>query len=159
MDITSTPVQQTIFAEVRSLSFKLMSSLLVVRKVEKYQKLGNVILRKPSELDLFPFIENNVDEDEENSTHPLNSKVVKDKLQYGSNVTCYEFFKDMMFTGFGDGLICCWEIGTYNVEEFKPEFLPLLGHTNKVNQLKVSLEMNRLFSCSDDCTLRQWSLD
>ena len=56
--------------------------------------MGNVILRKPTELDLFEYIEHKANDDEESPDHPLNRKNVKDKLQYGPNVTCYEFFKD-----------------------------------------------------------------
>jgi WD40 repeat protein len=85
--------------------------------------------------------------------------MIKKKLLNADEVNCFEFFDEFVFTGYGDGLICSWHIGQSSVEEIEPDFLPLLGHTNKINQLKASVEVNKLFSCSDDCTLRQWSLD
>jgi len=33
----------------------------------------------------------------------------------------------------------------------------LLGHTNKINHL--TFEVNRLFSASNDCTVRQWNIE
>jgi hypothetical protein len=51
-----------------------------------------------------------------------------------------------MFTGYGDGLICCWEILS-NGEVNKDIFLKaLVGHTNKINHL--THEAGFLFSAS-----------
>lgn len=65
-----------------------------------------------------------------------------------------------MFSGYGDGLICAWDIGPiYSTDDFEPEMIPMLGHTNKINEIRVVPQYNRIFSASDDCTLRQWSLE
>ena len=37
--------------------------------------------------------------------------------------------------------------------------LPLIGHTNKVNHIEALESYEKIFSASDDCTLRQWCVD
>ena len=37
--------------------------------------------------------------------------------------------------------------------------IPLLGHTNKINHLETVEPIGKMFSCSNDCTLRQWPMD
>lgn len=65
-----------------------------------------------------------------------------------------------MFSGYGDGLICCWDVNKMmQPSEKELPQIPLLGHTNKINHLEAVQDINRLFSCSNDCTLRQWSLE
>ena len=35
----------------------------------------------------------------------------------------------------------------------------MIGHTNKINHIESHQEFDRIFSSSDDCTLRQWFVD
>ena len=37
--------------------------------------------------------------------------------------------------------------------------LPMIGHTNKVNHIEAVDGYDKIFSSSDDCTLRQWVID
>ena len=64
-----------------------------------------------------------------------------------------------MFSGYGDGLICCWDVNSFQPNEESPISFPYIGHTNKINHLEAVEEYGKLFSCSNDCTLRQWSLE
>ena len=125
-------------------------------------KVGNIQIKRPEDKKLYPFIESSVEMDEFDPEHPLKlntSQKHKKKIMGGESITCFEFFDEFVFSGFGDGLICCWHTGPIQAEDMDPDFIPLLGHSDKINQLKTSLEVNRMFSCSDDQTLRQWSLD
>lgn len=52
--------------------------------------------------------------------HPLKlntSSVFKKKVLGGETITCFEFFDEYIFTGFGDGLICCWTTGPIVAED------------------------------------------
>jgi len=57
------------------------------------------------------------------------------------DVTCYAFFMDerrkLMFSGYGDGLICIWEIDSLQPSESSIPSVPMIGHTNKVNAIEV----------------------
>ena len=94
--------------------------------------------------------------------HPLNTEEYKRKLLNTDDVTSFCFFSDevhqFMFSGYGDGLICCWEIDKPQPSEKLPCKIPLLGHTNKINHLEPCEAIGRVFSCSNDCTLREWSI-
>lgn len=61
-----------------------------------------------------------------------------------------------MYVGYGDGVICFWEITNNLTKVTAKELKPLLGHTNKINHLAHG--NNYLFSSSDDCTVRQWNI-
>lgn len=63
-----------------------------------------------------------------------------------------------MFTGYGDGLICCWDVNSLLQSDESPPSFPYIGHTNKINHLEAVDKLGKLFSCANDCTLRQWSL-
>ena len=134
-------------------------AILRVRRTTKLSKTGNVTVRKPDEQELYPFLESSGGIDELDPYHPLNTEAFKSKMMTKDAITCYEFYDEFVYSGFGDGLICAWHIGQPQAEDIQPEFYPFLGHTNKVNAIKASPELNRVFSCSDDCTVRQWSLD
>jgi len=64
-----------------------------------------------------------------------------------------------MFSGYGDGLICCWDVNTIQPGEQAPGYIPLLGHTNKINHIEAVNELCKVFSCANDCTVRQWSIE
>lgn len=64
-----------------------------------------------------------------------------------------------MFTGYGDGLICCWDVGSLQVSEEGPRNFPYIGHTNKITALEPCETLGKVFSSSNDCTLRQWSME
>lgn len=59
------------------------------------------------------------------------------------------FVDTQIFTGYEDGLICAWDIESNNLNS------PLIGHTNRINCLSKT-DNNFVFSCSNDCTVRQW---
>ena len=95
--------------------------------------------------------------------NPLNTDVYKKKLLSGEDVTSFCFFSDsiqqVMFSGYGDGLICAWDVNTLVPGEDDYGSAPMIGHTNKINHLEAVSEIRRVFSCSNDCTLRQWSIE
>lgn len=97
--------------------------------------------------------------DDLSGNHPLNTTSHKSKTINPDVITCYEFWNEMMIAGYGDGLVVSWDIGPVTLEDIKPEFMPLLGHTNKVNQIKACPINEKIFTCSDDCTLRMWSME
>ena len=63
-----------------------------------------------------------------------------------------------MFTGYGDGLIVFWDLASLSGAG-TPTNIHMIGHTNKINHLEISEQIDKIFSCSDDCTLRQWTVD
>ena len=63
-----------------------------------------------------------------------------------------------MFTGYGDGLIVFWDLASLSGAG-TPTSIPMVGHTNKINHLEIQEGYERIFSSSDDCTLRQWTVD
>ena len=64
-----------------------------------------------------------------------------------------------MFSGYGDGLICVWDINRLQPNDSNSLSIPLLGHTNKINALEAVEPIGKLFSASNDCTMRQWPMD
>lgn len=75
------------------------------------------------------------------------------------------FSNTLLFTAYGDGLILSWECDMqiaptqrHSDEKILEAKLyrPLIGHVNRINALEVVKGKNRLFSCSNDCTIRQW---
>jgi len=58
-----------------------------------------------------------------------------------------------MFIGYGDGLICYRDLRDESFEH------PLIGHTNRINHLEGLPDSDKLFSSSNDCTVRQWAAD
>lgn len=131
-----------------------------MRIQNKRAKTSNFEAVKPDDVELFPYLDEIGGVEELCPDHPLNTKNFKSKMVQGDNVKCFAFYGDYMFSGYGDGLICCWNISPELAgEDYKPDAMPMLGHTNKINQILVVPEYQRVFSCSDDCTLRQWSLE
>ena len=96
--------------------------------------------------------------------HPLNTPEYKRKLLIKDDVTTFCFYNcpstTLMFTGYGDGLICVWDINELKAnEELNYIKESLVGHTNKINNLEAVEHIAKVFSCSNDCTLRQWSVE
>lgn len=120
-------------------------------------------MQKPTEDDLYDYHEAYGELENFVPDHPLNTKEYKRKLLNQDDVTAFCFFSDnvfqFMFSGYGDGLICCWDINTLQPSENSPASRPLLGHTNKINHLEAVEHIGRVFSCSNDCTLREWSIE
>lgn len=76
-------------------------------------------------------------------------------------VYCFCFNENLIYAGYGDGLICCFqkeeksnEQTDYDGQARMP--ISLIGHTNKVLHLEAVPGTDKLFSCSLDCTVRQW---
>ena len=88
------------------------------------------------------------------------------KQKQNKNVCAYCFHGNRIYTGYEDGLICCWRVdvrhGARLVSPALPfpqdgeRFNPLIGHTNRINFI-TSTDGERIFSASNDCTVRAWS--
>ena len=121
-------------------------------------------MQKPSEDDLYHFKEDYGPLQNFVPDHPLNTDVYKKKLLNQDDVTAFCFFRNQqiaqyIFTGYGDGLICAWDVSSLQPSELPPDSMPLIGHTNKINHLEAVPQLGKLFSCSNDCTMRQWSME
>lgn len=127
-------------------------------------KIDDIEVAKPTEDELYHFREDSGKLENLAPDHPINTDAYKKKLQIEGNVTCFAFYNvdemtQFMFSGYGDGLICCWNVNSLLPSEESPPSYPYIGHTNKINHLEAVEGLNKLFSCSNDCTLRQWSLE
>ena len=76
-------------------------------------------------------------------------------------VYCYCFNENLIYAGYGDGLICCFQKDEErrkddNASKEALEPISLIGHTNKVLHMEAVPATDRLYSCSLDCTVRQW---
>ena len=86
--------------------------------------------------------------------HILNSSGALKRNENNKMVTAFTFMGPKAYTAYEDGLICCW-----NVKEGKL-VTPLVGHTNKVTCLiPTNIQAKLLYSCSNDCTIRQWDFE
>ncbi len=63
---------------------------------------------------MYPYVEAAGELENYSPAHPLNTEAYKKKQMNQDDVTCYAFFMDerrsKMFTGYGDGLICMWQV-------------------------------------------------
>ena len=116
-------------------------------------KISSIEIPKPSEEALYDIkeamghIPNYADD------NPLNTVSYKKKNDIDDQVFCFCFQGYRMFSGYGDGLICFWDLQNYKAPGCPP-MLPLIGHTNKVNHIEALESYEKIFSSSDDCTLR-----
>ena len=78
--------------------------------------------------------------------------------ELADRVFCFALQGKRMFTGYGDGLIVFWDLASISGAG-TPQSIPMVGHTNKINHLEISDKIEHIYSCSDDCTLRQWTVD
>ena len=85
--------------------------IIRVTRFAKVKKISDVEIAKPSEEDLYAYKDDFGPMEEFAKEHPLNTKHYKNKMQTKNDVTSYCFLGDLMFSGYGDGLICCWDIG------------------------------------------------
>ena len=128
----------------------------IIKHQGKGKRIDDVIMQKPNEDDLYHFKEAYGELENFCPDHPLNTENYKRKLLNQDDVTAFCFYSDettFMFSGYGDGLICCWDVNTMNPSENAPASIPLLGHTNKINHLEAIEDLGKLFSCSNDCAL------
>ena len=142
----------------------LCNVTLVIKHQGKGRRIDDIIMEKPSEDDLYHF----KDPDGSQPTnytpdHPLNTDLYKKKLMIADDVTTFCFYSDqlrqLMFSGYGDGLICVWNTNSLQPNEESIPSVPLIGHTNKINHLEAVEALEKLFSSSNDCTLRQWAIE
>jgi len=107
---------------------------------------------KPTEEELYPFKEKVGKLVNYAEGHVLNTPQALKKVTGNSQLTAYCFNGStviQMFSGYGDGLICYWEIDTnqLNQQTYRVNQLrPLIGHLNKINHL--TYENGSLFSAS-----------
>ena len=70
------------------------------------------------------------------------------------------FINKSLIIGFDDGIICKYSIHVQlflsQAAEEKPETI-FIGHSGRINQLFVDGD-NKLYSCSNDCSIRIWSI-
>ena len=66
--------------------------------------------------------------------------------------TCLCFAGHLLFSGYEDGLICCWDIETGKFN------FPMIGHTNRVNNMMASSTHQYIYSSANDCTVRKWDV-
>lgn len=137
---------------------------VVIKHQGKGKRIEQMIVRRPNK-DTIDQFRSLIGEPVDNLSldNPLNTDVYKKKLLSGEDVTSFCFFSDsiqqVMFSGYGDGLICAWDVNTLVPGEDDYGSAPMIGHTNKINHLEAVSEIRRVFSCSNDCTLRQWSIE
>ncbi len=120
-------------------------------------------MSKPTTDLMYPYVEAAGELENYSPAHPLNTEAYKKKQMNQDDITCYAFFMDnqrkLMFSGYGDGLICIWQIESLQPSEFGIPSVPMIGHTNKINAIEIVQGKKKVFSCSNDCTLRQWSIE
>lgn len=117
--------------------------------IENQKNLNRLFINRPDDEFLLKYtaddLPNYADE------HVLNTDKVLKKQREQKNVCCFCFYDDKTFTGYEDGLICCYDVS-------KGELInPLIGHTNRINSI-VATDSERIFSASNDCTIRSWSV-
>ena len=66
--------------------------------------------------------------------------------------TCLCFAGHLLFSGYEDGLICCWDIETGKFN------FPMVGHSNRVNHMLASGNHKFVYSSANDCTVRKWDV-
>jgi len=82
--------------------------------------------------------------------HILNTEKALRKQREQTNVCSFYFHTKKIYTGYEDGIICCWSSETGELSSL------LLGHTNRINAL-TGTDQDKIFSCSNDCTVRMWN--
>ena len=117
----------------------------------------NQELDKPSEESLYEFKEIIGELKNYSEGHPLNTKKALSEVQSNDQVYCFCFSEHFIYAGYGDGLICCFQKEEKEVErDPNSQPIPLIGHTNKINAMEALKGSDRLFSASNDCTIREW---
>ena len=117
--------------------------------LENQKTLKRLFINRPDDEFLLKYT---VDELQNYSEdHVLNTEKALKKQKEQKNVCWFWFYDDKAFTGYEDGLICCYDVS-------KGELInPLIGHTNRINII-VATDSEKIFSASNDCTIRTWSV-
>ncbi len=79
-------------------------------------------------------------------------RVIKKLSGHTGKIRCMAFLGDSMFSGGEDKTLRRWNVRNGLLQEV------LQGHTDSVVDLKACPEQGRLFSASDDGTVREWTL-
>lgn len=86
----------------------------------------------------------------------MNTTKALEKIKGSEEISCF-CITSKIFVGYGDGLICYWDLS--HVKTQQTTITPLIGHTNKVNNICSTTDCNLVFSSSNDCTVRQWNAE
>jgi WD40 repeat protein len=117
--------------------------------IENQKNLNRLFINRPDDEFLLKYTADDLPNYAEE--HVLNTEKVLKKQREQKNVWCFCFYDDKTFTGYEDGLICCYDVS-------KGELInPLIGHTNRINSI-IATDSERIFSASNDCTIRSWSV-
>lgn len=124
---------------------------------DKKETRQSVPIFRPQDRDLEPFFDKHGKLENHAAGHALNTEKHLKNLQKGMS-TCLLTGSDsvMAYTGYQDGLILVYSLKQI-LEERSAKHRPFIGHTNKINQLKLA--GTSLYSCAQDCTIRQWNAD
>jgi len=117
--------------------------------LENQRNLRRLFVNRPEEDFLLKYVTDDPPNYAED--HVLNTEKALKKQRQNKNVCCFCFFDEKVFTGYEDGLICCYEVPGGEV------ITPLIGHTNRVNSI-CSTDSERIYSASNDCTIRSWNI-
>jgi len=113
---------------------------IVIKHQGKGKRIDDIECAKPTEDDLYHFREDFGELENFAPDHPLNTNFYKKKLMIAGDVTSFCFYTiddtTLMFSGYGDGLICCWDVASLQPSEENPPSFPYIGHTNKITHLE-----------------------
>ena len=87
--------------------------------------------------------------------HVLNTPGALARQRNNKFVTCFAFIGTKIYTGYDDGLICCW---SQDSGEKGKLMGPLIGHTNRINHI-IPTDTSYIITMSNDCTARQWDFE
>lgn len=104
----------------------------LVWNLEESKLKGKLQVERPTEDALFKFKQLIGDLPNYSEDHILNTPDELKKLK--KTLTVYCFIGGKTFAGYEDGLICCFKNDIKSKDEETFDF-PLLGHTNRVNQI------------------------
>lgn len=124
-------------------------NLIKIWDLENQKNLSRLFVNRPDEDFLLKYTQDEVPNYAED--HVLNTEKALKKQREQKNVCCFCFHDDKTFTGYEDGLICCFDVPGGEL------VTPLIGHTNRVNCI-CSTDSDRIFSASNDCTVRSWNI-
>lgn len=117
--------------------------------IENQKNLNRLFINRPDEEFLLKYTSDDLPNYAED--HVLNTAKALKHQKEQKNVCCFCFYDDKTFTGYEDGLICCYDVS-------KGELInPMIGHTNRINII-VATDGERIFSASNDCTIRSWNV-
>ena len=111
MELNSFHVQPTILLEVIIGSkFLMVTVRFVVWRFETNRKINSIDIPKPTEEALYEIKEAMGKIPDYAGDSPLNTESYKRKNDVSDQVFCFCFQGYRMFSGYGDGLICFWDL-------------------------------------------------